>query len=175
MNLKTQLRAKIKLKTAKTTLEQKKGLVKNILSVLSGHEFDKIGFYYAIGLEPRIEDILMLLKDKTFALPKMVDGELAFYKYVLCDNLGASKLGVLEPLNNDMIIPDVILIPGLAFDASGYRLGHGLGIYDRYLVHSSLVKIGVCFNDSLVNVLPVQAHDIKMDYVVTENLILKIC
>jgi len=175
VNLKTQLRAKIKSKTIKSTPKQKEGLVKNILSVLFSHEFAKIGFYYAIGLEPKIDDILILLQEKTFALPKMIDGELFFCKYDLSDNLGVSKFGALEPLDSDVIVPDVILVPGLAFDANGYRLGHGLGIYDRYLARFSPIKIGVCFNDSLVNVLPVQAHDIKMDYVITENLILKIC
>jgi len=175
VNLKTQLRAEIRSRNTSSTFRQKEDLVKNILNVLSGYEFEKIGFYYPIALEPDIKDILILLKNKTFALPKVISQKLVFFKYSLSDNLGTTKFGALAPLNNNIIIPDIILIPGIAFDSMGYRLGHGLGMYDKYLAHFSVIKIGVCFNSNLVNTLPRDDHDIKMDYVVTESLILKIC
>jgi 5-formyltetrahydrofolate cyclo-ligase len=67
--------------------------------------------------------------------------------------------------------PDVVIVPGLAFTAAGDRLGQGGGWYDRFLatVRSDCVSIGVCFDGQLVDALPVEAHDITVDHVVTER------
>ena len=66
--------------------------------------------------------------------------------------------------------PDVVLVPGLAFTASGERLGQGGGWYDRFLVgiRPDCTTIGVCFSEQLVADLPVEAHDIRLDVVVTD-------
>jgi 5-formyltetrahydrofolate cyclo-ligase len=67
--------------------------------------------------------------------------------------------------------PDAVIVPGLAFTASGDRLGQGGGWYDRFLseVRSDCVSIGVCFAEQLVDALPVEAHDVTMDHVVTDR------
>jgi len=66
--------------------------------------------------------------------------------------------------------PDVVVVPGLAFTAAGDRLGQGGGWYDRYLaqVRSGCTTIGVCFAEQIVDTLPIEAHDITMDHVVTD-------
>lgn len=66
--------------------------------------------------------------------------------------------------------PDVVLVPGLAFTASGERLGQGGGWYDRFLlgVRPDCTTIGVCFREQLVAELPVEPHDIRLDVVVTD-------
>lgn len=66
--------------------------------------------------------------------------------------------------------PDVVVVPGLAFTASGDRLGQGGGWYDRFLpeVRPDCAKIGVCFDPQLVESLPVEAHDVRMDHVVSD-------
>jgi 5-formyltetrahydrofolate cyclo-ligase len=66
--------------------------------------------------------------------------------------------------------PDVVVVPGLAFTASGDRLGQGGGWYDRFLsqIRSDCTTVGVCFAEQIVEALPVEAHDVTMDHVVTD-------
>lgn len=66
--------------------------------------------------------------------------------------------------------PDVIVVPGLAFTAGGARLGQGGGWYDRLLadVRPDCVTVGVCFAEQLVDVLPIEPHDVPVRVVVTD-------
>ena len=65
---------------------------------------------------------------------------------------------------------DVAIIPGLGFSSAGHRLGFGAGYYDRWLAeHTQLVKIGVGFEFQILDEIPVDAHDVSMDLVVTES------
>jgi len=65
---------------------------------------------------------------------------------------------------------DVAIIPGLGFSDAGHRLGFGAGYYDRWLAeHTQLVKIGVGFEFQILDEIPIDAHDVSMDMVVTES------
>jgi 5-formyltetrahydrofolate cyclo-ligase len=67
--------------------------------------------------------------------------------------------------------PDAVIVPGLAFTASGDRLGQGGGWYDRFLavIRPECTTIGVGFDIQLVDRLPVESHDVALDHVVTES------
>lgn len=67
-----------------------------------------------------------------------------------------------------VVKPQIIVVPGVGFTASGERLGRGRGYYDRYLESYAGIKIGVCFEEQLKKELPCDEHDQRMDYVVTE-------
>lgn len=91
-------------------------------------------------------------------------------------DLQPGVFGVLEvPDGRERIVRppeiDLILIPGLAFDRSGFRLGYGAGYYDRFLDQSGLraVTVGVCFSVQLAASLPSAPHDRRVQYVVTEE------
>ena len=80
--------------------------------------------------------------------------------------------GILEPEKAAVAMPDdlrVIVVPGLAFDAQGGRLGHGQGHYDRLLAPSGALLVGLCFENRLVEAVPMEAHDVRMDVVATEK------
>ena len=63
---------------------------------------------------------------------------------------------------------DLILVPGLAFTASGQRLGYGGGYYDRFLSqHPNSYKVGIAFEFQLIDHLPVEPHDIRLDYIIS--------
>ena len=65
---------------------------------------------------------------------------------------------------------DVAVVPGLGFSPAGDRLGFGAGFYDRWLCeHLEMVKIGLGFDFQIVPEIPVAAHDVRMDLVVTES------
>ena len=85
-------------------------------------------------------------------------------------DLGAvarGKYGVRAPISEEIVRPEIALVPGLAFDRNGGRLGMGGGYYDRVLGEVP-VKVGVCFGHQIIDELPMQTHDIKMDWLASE-------
>ena len=85
------------------------------------------------------------------------------------------RLAAVPEADVDPTWPDVVVVPGLAFTAAGERLGQGGGWYDRYLaqVRVDCVTIGVCFAEQILDTLPVEAHDVTMDHIVTERGIVR--
>lgn len=90
----------------------------------------------------------------------------------------SGSFGILEPdesgesFNPELSPQTAVLVPGLAFDQSGNRLGRGRGYYDRFLSRPqfrSLLKIGVCWEMQLIDEVPVESHDIMMDWVCHER------
>jgi len=71
--------------------------------------------------------------------------------------------------NYDLSTIDLVLVPGVAFDSTGGRIGQGGGYYDRFLANLSMIKIGFCFSNQLTDE-PIQCddHDIKMNFVITD-------
>ncbi len=95
------------------------------------------------------------------------DMELCLYKEPFIKN----ALNILEPENPIKIKEvDVFLVPGVAFTASGKRLGRGGGYYDKLLSkYPDTLKIGITFNERIMQDLPTESHDISMDYVFTND------
>ena len=81
------------------------------------------------------------------------------------------RLVAVPEADVDPAWPDVVVVPGLAFTAAGDRLGQGGGWYDRFLsrVRADCITIGVCFAEQILDMLPVEAHDVTMDHVVTDR------
>lgn len=80
----------------------------------------------------------------------------------------APKEGFLRPVEGGQI--DVILVPALAFDRRGYRVGYGGGYYDRFLPTApQAAKIGVVFSSQIIDEIPVDLHDLPVDVIVTER------
>jgi len=83
--------------------------------------------------------------------------------------------GVREPARDSPVHPsllDFIIVPGLAFDPSGHRLGQGAGYYDRFLARfcKAIPRVGVCYTDELVDAIPFAPHDVRMTHVVTPDV-----
>jgi 5-formyltetrahydrofolate cyclo-ligase len=93
---------------------------------------------------------------------------------VIKKDFGFKILGPTSKLSevNPEVVPGVILIPGLAFTEKGERLGRGKGFYDKYLNNYQGIKIGICFSMQLVETLPVEKHDVNLDYIVTEKKVI---
>lgn len=66
---------------------------------------------------------------------------------------------------------DLALVPGLAFDTAGHRLGRGGGHYDRMLKHCAGVTIGLAFHFQMLTLVPAEPHDVRMDAVITEQAV----
>ena len=85
---------------------------------------------------------------------------------------------IAVPLATALVVePDVLLVPLLAFDKAGYRLGYGGGFYDATLAalraKKKIIAIGVGFSDQEVPQVPHEKHDMKLDYVMTELEMIK--
>ena len=124
-------------------------------------------------------DVWLLLEKllpakKTCALPAF-DGATQSYSARRVTNLETDiftgKFGVSEPLSSCGEIPlnrfDLVLVPGLAFDLNGHRLGRGRGYYDRILPAASGIKCGVAYDFQLLGKIPAEAHDAQVDFIVT--------
>ena len=98
-----------------------------------------------------------------------------FYEWEKRDVLQINKFGMLEPFKKTKnIVPNVMLIPMLAYDNKNNRLGYGGGFYDRYLkkylkTHNNILTIGIAFSFQKYHKLPVSNNDVKMDYILTEK------
>jgi 5-formyltetrahydrofolate cyclo-ligase len=111
---------------------------------------------------------------KTCALPAF-DTATQFYSARrvrdLETDIVTGKFGVSEPRPECEVLPleqfDLVLVPGLAFDLAGNRLGRGKGFYDRILAVASGVKCGVAYNFQLLETIPTEAHDAKVDFIFT--------
>ena len=93
------------------------------------------------------------------------------------DDMKKGAYGILEPKTvrkADENNIDVILVPGLAFDSNGGRMGFGKGYYDRLLESSKAVKIGLCYDFQILEKIPTESHDVPMNFVITEKEILEI-
>ena len=117
----------------------------------------------------------MLSKLKKKIVPKIFGGELKFF-YIndLYKDTLKNKYGILEPneyaceVNIDSL--DALIVPGLAFTVDGKRLGYGGGYYDKLLSMESFraYTIGFCFKYQIIKDLPTEAHDKKVDYIITD-------
>lgn len=86
-----------------------------------------------------------------------------------------SRLGIMEPVGEIFEEqPDVCLVPMLAADRRGNRLGYGAGYYDRFLGHETGIKIGICYQEWLLDELPTEDFDVAVDILVTESQTLRI-
>lgn len=95
------------------------------------------------------------------------------------DNLEESSYGILEPskevLNIDPNELDLIVVPGVAFDKSGGRMGYGAGFYDRYFKKikkeniNKIVKLALAYEVQMLDKVPMNEQDVPVDYIITEN------
>jgi 5-formyltetrahydrofolate cyclo-ligase len=97
---------------------------------------------------------------------------LVFRSWKPGDTTSAAVWGIGEPLGSAPVVePDVLLVPLLAFDADGYRLGYGGGFYDRTLARlrgmKSVVAIGLAFDEQQVDSVPHTGRDERLDWVLT--------
>lgn len=111
--------------------------------------------------------------EKTILLPCVRGEELEIYYFDGVDKLCAGECyGILEPIGKcfpELEQIDFVLVPGVAFDGYGNRLGRGKGYYDKILTQTLAWKIGICFDFQLVACVPTDTHDVRMDEVIFDT------
>lgn len=134
-----------------------------------------IAFYKSLELEVNTDDLINnSLIDKIVLLPKIVNDKMVFIKVNKDTLYIKSRIGVMEPIGEVYFGDiDLIIVPGVSFDESLNRLGFGMGYYDKYLNGKDIYKVGICFDNQIVNLLPINDYDIKMDLVITDKRLIK--
>ena len=115
------------------------------------------------------------LSHKRIVVP-FIDSEIFVSEISSFDSLIKGKLGVLEPKQKNIYtgLIDICIIPGIAFDLHGGRIGYGKGFYDKFLGKNKCLKIGLCFSEQIVDKIPVDSHDIPVDIIITDKEIIRI-
>ena len=172
-------------------LERKKNYLKikkfnfNLIFKLIRKHFSKkkiiIAGYYPSNYEMDILHFIQNAIKKKFKIVLPViksSGKMSFKSWIFKEPLYVSKFGTLEPKNsNEEIIPDLIMVPLVAFDNQLNRIGYGKGYYDRILKKISKIKkktifLGIAYSFQKCRKIPVNKHDFKLDYIFTEHEII---
>ena len=133
-------------------------------------------FYASLPSELDLSPLLReaLAKGKTVALPRFVEETGLYAAFQITDTgegLTPGTFGVPEPSAGAPSLAlnqlDLALVPGIAFDKDGRRLGRGKGFYDRLLAAVPGAKCGVAFDCQVVSEIPVESHDVLMNFVLT--------
>ena len=151
---------------------------KNILKILKKNKIKGkiIGGYYPYNYE--VDAIKILEKFETLnykvSLPKIKkNSQMDFFYWSRKDSLIINKYGIPEPSSNKVVYPNILLVPLVAFDKNFNRIGYGGGFYDRYINKIKMIKkivtIGLAYSFQKVKEIPVNEHDIKLDFIVTNE------
>ncbi len=172
------LRNKI-LKIRKKKYQQKEinyKFLKKILRINNISSKSIIGCYYPINSEiDCLHVIEKLHRDKfIIALPKIkANNKMDFLKWSKKQILEIGKMGIPVPKNIRKVVPDVILVPLVAYDNNNNRLGYGGGYYDRYIKKIKKTKkillIGLAFSFQNINNFNTNRFDQKLDLIITEK------
>ena len=99
-----------------------------------------------------------------------------FFKWSINDLLKINKFGIPEHVSSKILYPDILLVPLVGYDKDLNRLGYGGGFYDRYIEKiekkKKIIKIGFAFSYQKLKKIPINPHDKKLDFIVTEKGIL---
>jgi 5-formyltetrahydrofolate cyclo-ligase len=153
-----------------------------IIKILKKEKINKktIGGYYPVNFE--IDDLALLKKFEknrfNISLPVIKKNfQMDFYKWEFSNLLKVNRYGIPEPETKNIVYPDILLIPLLAFDKNLNRLGYGGGYYDRLIEKLSkkknIIKIGLAFSVQKIDKVPINVFDQKLDYIVTNKNIVK--
>ena len=171
---KKDLRALIKTLKKQHTKEQLLEQSEKITAKLEKHpdfiRAERIMLYSALPDEVQTRAFLEKwhLK-KTIILPTVVGDDIIPVEYAKDTRFAVGDFNIMEPKNDPYTGDfDLIVVPGVAFDNKGNRIGRGRGYYDRFLSHHLDVKrIGICFDFQLVDEVPAEPFDIRMDEVIS--------
>lgn len=135
-------------------------------------------FFVSFNSEVHTHDMIReSFAGKTVVVPKVMHHEIEPSLIIDLDSLIEGKFGVPEPIEIMKIAYKnigLVLVPGIAFDKSGHRIGYGLGYYDKFLKKvPKAVKVGLCFDFQVVDAIPKETHDVPVDFIVTEERVIE--
>jgi 5-formyltetrahydrofolate cyclo-ligase len=143
--------------------------------VINSKEFRQakvVGAYFAFGSEVTTESIIEQAKTlvKKIALPRVEEDKITFYELSSIKSLIRGRFGIMEPPPYVPISEiDILVVPGIAFDKTGNRLGYGKGYYDRLMSGKQTFSIGLAYSFQLLENLPYDRYDKRLDAIASED------
>ena len=133
--------------------------------------------YIAFRNELDLAPLFRARSDVDWIVPRVVRKKMVLHPYAP-GRLIRHRFGMLEPAADLPIVTpdtlDVVLVPGVAFDSAGGRMGFGGGFYDGFLPTTGALRVGITFDACMMNRVPGDTHDQRMDWVATPTQILKV-
>jgi len=129
-----------------------------------------VGAYMPLPDEVDITPLFQPL-EKQFYIPAFDETSGGYRLAEYTAELKKGKFGIPEP-TNPVFAPeelDLIIVPGVAFDHAGHRLGRGGGFYDRLLPQYQAVRVGICFDFQCLENVPAEPHDCNIDLLITKS------
>ena len=182
-NIKKEFRKKQFILRKKLFKDVKKVFNQNLFDKLFGKSIFKntkvISSFISINSEINTTELnnYIVKKNKTLCLPVIFkqDEHLIFRKFTNNEDMTHGFMKIKEPINtNEILDPEILFVPCLAFDTFGFRLGYGGGYYDKTFNYykknkKNFISVGYAFDDQKVYEVPKDKFDIKLDYVITEK------
>lgn len=182
-NTKSEFRDYIAKKKEALPLVEKREMDNAIYeTIINSHEFINakvIFIYISFGKEVDTHNIIQyaIASGKEVCVPRVISRlkGMRALKINSLDELEISNYGILEPKENSEEVSvenmDLAVIPGLAFDLQGGRIGYGGGFYDRFFSNSdiNIKKIALAYEFQILEEIPLEDHDIAIDSIITEN------
>lgn len=164
-------------------IAKSEAIVQKVIKTPEYEEADNILLYadYCREVMTRgiFDDAILRKKKVYFPRTDKLTNTMEFYQIVSVRQLERGNMDILEPRENMQSRyrfqpkeDTLVIVPGVAFDISGYRLGYGKGFYDKYLVNKrQLSTMALAYACQIVDEIPRDEHDIRMDKIVTEEII----
>lgn len=173
---KNEIRLKMKKLRRNLTSKSRKNLSDEIYKRLFGsglleNKKNICVYTSAFGEVETYSIIKKLLKEEKNVFVPCIDGEDIFLSK-FSEQMQSAAFGIKEPTAKELVdkqIIDAFLIPALAFDRFGTRVGFGCGYYDKLLSGTNAIKIGLIYSFQLTNKIEGEAHDMNADYLITEK------
>lgn len=149
-------------------------VINNLLSIIK--DYKTVALYYAINEEISLNDLFLHLSNKITLYLPYTSKELEFKKFTSFEALSFDKARIPSPTSKSVEVSniEVVVMACIACSTNGYRLGYGAGYYDRALKDYKGLKIGVTYDNCLVDFDFSNSYDVRLDYIITESQIIKI-
>lgn len=181
IEIKNQLRKEIAKRksaySAEQLIELSSGVVANLESLDVFGEAKVVLLYYSMPDEVSTVSLIQKYKSsKQIILPIVTKEGLILKRYLSEDDLEVSKYGIKEPTGEvfvDYDKIDMVVVPGVAFDDNLNRMGRGKGYYDGLLPKISAPRVAICFDFQIVDKVPADKNDVRMDRVIGDKIVLQ--
>ncbi|MBN2454085.1 5-formyltetrahydrofolate cyclo-ligase [Candidatus Woesearchaeota archaeon] len=160
----------------KDVAEKSAAITEKLLALPEFRKANTVMFYHSTKKEAGTREAISAAfkAGKAVLLPVTDENEILACEYKEDEELVAGRYGVLEPKEKRAAEEfDLAVVPGIAFDKEGGRIGYGKGYYDRFLKEVRAKKIGLAFDSQLVQKIPMSDKDVPMDIIITESKVIR--
>lgn len=160
--------------------ERSERIARRVLALPEGDAAHTVLAFWSFGSEVQTAALIDRLVERgtRVALPRVEGSEIVAVVYARGDPVAATAFGAMEPLADDPVEPkdvDLVIVPGVAFDRLGARVGYGGGFYDRFLPRTrpGVPAIAIAYSLQLVPDVPEGRMDRRLDAIVTEDEVIR--